>query len=70
VGLLRRNPDLDIHLAVDVVLAVDGHGLAADIEEAVARERERPVGGLRGGGRERRGCDNRGGAPFLRPTLH
>ena len=44
--LFGRDANLDVHLAVDVVAAVDRHGLAADIHEAVARENERLVGRL------------------------
>jgi hypothetical protein len=40
---LRRDTDLDIHLVRHIAPAVDHGGLAADIEVAVARERERLV---------------------------
>ncbi len=66
--LLLRDAHLDVHLADHVGLAVDGRALAADREEAVAREVERRiilVGGLRGTrGQERENAagEQRGGA--------
>jgi hypothetical protein len=40
LGLGRGNADLDIHLPADVFAPVDHRGLAADIEESVARQHE------------------------------
>ena len=56
--LLRRNAEIHVHLAGDVGAAVDGGGLAADVEEAFARQRiRRIVVGARPAGRKHREHD-------------
>jgi hypothetical protein len=48
MGLLGRNPHLDIHLVADIIPAVDRRGFDVDVEEAVARQHQgRIAGGLR-----------------------
>jgi hypothetical protein len=67
LSLLRRNADVHVHLARHVGAAIDDGGLAADVEEAFARERVgRIVGGLsravcNGEHRCRCDCDHAGG---------
>ena len=60
--LLRRDAVFNIHLPGDEGLAVDLDGLAADIEEAVAREIERRIAlrFRRHGGDSKRGEQHRG----------
>jgi hypothetical protein len=56
MGLLGGDADLDIHLAVEIFLAVDISGLAADVEKAVARELQGLIRRLRRADGEHRKC--------------